>query len=332
MTESQLVASSGSTRLSVRDLRFSYGDREVLRGVDFDVEAGEVFGLLGPNGSGKSTAIGVLAGLLPRQGGAVCWDGNELTALSRDWRAATGVVFQSPAVDLKLTGRENLRLAARVNGYSGTEAARRVDRGLDEAGLAQRGGDLLSDYSGGMVRRLDLARALLPEPDLLLMDEPTAGLDEAAFREAWERLDAMRERRELTILVATHRSDEAGRCRRLAVMAEGRIAAVRSPEQLRAEVGSDVLALTSASLSMLKEELASTFGLEARLDGDELLVECAEAHLMIPRLVEGLPEGRLRSVSLRRPTLADAFFRIAGRRLDEEPVEAPKRGRRGASK
>jgi len=261
----------------------------------------------------------------------VRWNGSESTALSREWRAATGVVFQSPAVDLKLTARENLRLAARVHGYTGAEAARRVDRGLDEAGLSQRGGDLVSEYSGGMTRRLDLARALLPEPDLLLMDEPTAGLDEAAFREAWERLDAMRERRELTILVATHRSDEAGRCRRLAVMSQGRIAAVRSPEELRAEVGNDVLALTSASLSTLKEELASTFGLEARLEADELLVECEEAHRLIPRLVEGLPEGRLRSVSLRRPTLADAFFRIAGRRLDEEPVEAPKRrGRKGA--
>lgn len=332
MTEPSSVTTTSTPRLIVRGLTFSYGEREVLRGVDFDVELGEVFGLLGPNGSGKSTALGVLAGLLPRQGGEVSWDGNPLASLARSWRSRTGVVFQSPAVDLKLTAEQNLRLAARLHGYTGAEAGRRVERGLEQAGLSERGEDLVSEYSGGMTRRLDLARALLPDPDLLLMDEPTAGLDEAAFREAWARLDAMREGRELTILVATHRPDEAARCDRLAIVAEGRVAAVRSPEQLRSEVGKDVLELKGAELPALQEQLASEFGLETRLDRDGLLVECEAGHSLIPRLVEGLPDGRLDSVSLRRPTLADAFFHIAGQDLYQDPAKAPKSGRRRRSK
>lgn len=329
MMETSPVATPSSTRLSVRGLSFAYGAREVLRGVDFDVERGEVFGLLGPNGSGKSTALAVLAGLLPRQGGEVLWDGDRRSSSTREWRAATGVVFQSPAVDLKLTARQNLGLAARLHGYSGADAERRVDRGLEQSGLADRGDDLVSEYSGGMTRRLDLARALLPDPELLLMDEPTSGLDEAAFREAWERLDRMREGSELTILVATHRPDEAARCDRLAIVAEGRVAAVRSPEDLRSAVGDDVLVLKSREQARLQEELVEIFGLEARVDGDGLLVECEAGHSLIPRLVEGLPEGRLESVSLRRPTLADAFFHIAGQRLDQDLAGPQKAGRRG---
>lgn len=332
MTQPSAALNSTGPRLSVRGLRFAYGDREVLRGVDFDIEGGEVFGLLGPNGSGKSTALAVLAGLLPRQGGDVSWDGNPLASLSVDWRAATGVVFQSPALDLKLTAEQNLLLAARLHGYSGGEASRRIERGLEQAGLADRAGDLVSEYSGGMTRRLDLARALLPDPDLLLMDEPTSGLDEAAFREAWVRLDTMREGREITILVATHRPDEAARCDRLAIVADGRVAAVRSPEELRSEVGQDVLELKSADLPALQAELAASFGLETRVDRDGLLVECEAGHSLIPRLVEGLPEGRLESVSLRRPTLADAFFHISGQDLYQDVAGAPKSSRRRRGK
>jgi ABC-2 type transport system ATP-binding protein len=321
MTETSLVASATEARLGVRGLTYSYGSREVLRGLDFEVRRGEVFGLLGPNGSGKSTGLGVLAGLLPRQGGEVSWDGRPVSSFTRAWRAATAVVFQSPAIDEKLTARQNLSLAARIQGLSGADAARRVERGLEQASLSDRADDLVSKFSGGMTRRLDLARALLPDPELLLMDEPTAGLDEAAFREAWERLDAMREGRELTILVATHRPDEAARCHRLAVVSEGRVAAVRTPEELRAEVGNDVLALTSDDTPALRDELAATFQLDGRIEGGELLVECEAGHALIPRLVEGLPPGRLETVSLRRPSLADAFFRISGHRLDEELVD-----------
>lgn len=314
-------------RIELRGLTFAYGARPVLRGFDLSVRPGEVHGLLGPNGSGKSTALGVLAGLLPRQGGEVLWDGEPLPESTPAWRSALGVVFQSPALDPKLSARQNLSLAAGLQGFSREERGRRVERGLEQSGLESRADDLVGEFSGGMKRRLDLARALLHEPSVLLMDEPTAGLDEAAFREAWQRLDEMRAGTELTILVATHRPDEAARCDRLAVVSDGRVATVRSPEELRAEVGHDLLVLRGGDPEALRAELAERLGLEGRVAGQEVLVDAERGHEQIPRIVESLPDGRLESVALRRPTLADAFFRVVGRRLEEDPPATPKKRR-----
>ena len=318
---------SEPARLELRGLSFAYGSRPVLQGLDLEVRRGEVFGLLGPNGSGKSTALGVLSGLLPRQGGEVRWDGRPLPESSPQWRASLGVVFQSPAVDPKLSARQNLDLAGRLHGLDSAERERRTERGLDQSGLRSRADDLVGEFSGGMKRRLDLARALLHDPTLLLMDEPTSGLDEAAFREAWERLDEMRAGTDLTILVATHRPDEAARCHRLAVVSDGRVATVKTPEELRDAVGHDVLVLKGADPEGLRAQLAEALRLESLVDGDELLVSAERGHEWIPRIVEALPDGRLESVSLRRPTLADAFFQVVGRRLDEEPEAAPRKRR-----
>jgi ABC-2 type transport system ATP-binding protein len=323
------TAPDAPPRLALRGLRFAYGSREVLRGLDLEVRRGEVYGLLGPNGSGKSTALAVLAGLRARQAGDLRWDDEPMPSLNRAWRARTGVVFQSPSTDPKLTARQNLLLAGRLHGLPAAERRRRAERGLEEAGLTGRGDDLVGTFSGGMTRRLDLARALLHEPALLLMDEPTSGLDEAAFRETWDRLEGMRSGRDLTILVATHRSDEAARCDRLAVIADGRVATVQSPEQLRAAVGHDVVALAASEPEALRVELQGRFGLEGHVEGREVLVASEAGHELIPRLVEGLPEGRVESVSLRRPTLADAFFHVVGRSLDDDVAPAPA-GRRGS--
>ncbi|MCA9666289.1 MAG: ABC transporter ATP-binding protein [Myxococcales bacterium] len=308
-----------------RELSFSYGDRRVLDGVSFEVARGEVFGLLGPNGSGKSTALAIACGLRVAGSGAMRFDGREVAAVSRHERAVLAVVFQRPALDDGLSVRENLSLAARLRGISGSLARERVARGLADAALESRADDLVKKLSGGMKRRLDIARALLDEPRLLLLDEPTSGLDEASFRRTWEQLDAERARRELTIIVATHRPDEAERCDRLAVLEAGRVAAIDTPEQLRAKLSKDVIVLElepsedARDSEAQRREVSEAIELPC-ISGERntLLVEHERGHELIPRLVERLPEGRVRSISLRRPTLADAFLKITGHALEDD--------------
>ncbi|MBZ0156253.1 MAG: ABC transporter ATP-binding protein [Alphaproteobacteria bacterium] len=306
--------------LSVRDLAHSYGRREVLRGVSFDVVRGETFGLLGPNGSGKSTALAILSGVLNKTGaGTITFDGRTLLADDREFRRQVGVVFQSPGLDLKLTARENLNLAAMIRGVPGRERKQRVEEQLERAGLADRAGDAVETYSGGMKRRLDIARALIDRPRVLLMDEPTAGLDEAAFRSTWQRLDDLRAARgDLTIIVATHRVDEADRCDRLAVLSEGRVGVIDTPDGLRRGLSGDIIALTGHDLAPLGEDIAKRFSVDCLAHDGEILITCESGHALIPRLVEAYPAGRFETVSLRHPSLADAFLKITGKNLDDD--------------
>ena len=304
--------------LVVNDLRQAYRDRTVLDGVSFDVREGEVFGLLGPNGSGKSTALAILSGLLARRGGTITWRGRALSGADRAFRAELGVVFQRPAVDAKLSARRNLLLAGRLAGQPPAVTRARADKLLEEAGLADRAEEPVDQFSGGMKRRLDIARALLADPKILLLDEPTAGLDEAAFRGTWERLLAARRERGLTILVATHRPDEAACCDRLAVIDQGRIARIATPTELQALVSRDVIVLEGPEPEALREALRERLGLTPMNTDGRILVECERGHELIPRIVEALAGIRLDSVSLRRPTLADAFLKITGRGLDRD--------------
>ena len=317
--------------LSVRGLRHRFKDRPVLEGLDLDVRRGEIFGLLGPNGSGKSTALAVVAGLLPRQEGSIRWNGRELSAADRAFRTELGVVFQRPAVDPKLTAMQNLVLAGSLHGMPSSLRRERAAALLDAAGLGDRARDIVGEFSGGMKRRLDLARALVHGPRLLVMDEPTAGLDEASFRETWERVERMRAGRDVTVLVATHRPDEAQRCDRLAVIAGGRIERVATPLELQSMVSKDVIVLECREADRLQAEVAQRFSLVVLREGDRVLVESERGHELIPRLVEGLADFRLDAVSLRRPTLADAFLKITGRQLGDEvasPASAPAAGRK----
>ncbi|MCL4233423.1 MAG: ABC transporter ATP-binding protein [Deltaproteobacteria bacterium] len=308
------------TRLSVTGLAHAYGRREVLRGLDFEVRRGEVFGLLGPNGSGKSTAMAILAGLIERKGGNVSLDGRPWNLRDAAFRARIGVVFQSPGLDAKLTALENLGLAARLYGYSRSESLERARIAMSRAGLEDRGGDAVGTLSGGMRRRVDIARALLHDPDLLLMDEPTAGLDEASFRATWQRLEKMRGERDLTVLLATHRPEEAERCDRLAIIHEGRAAIVDTPAALKARVASDVVVLRGEGMADLAAPIAERFGVEALYDAedDELVIDADRGHELVPRLVEAYPGGRLTSVSLRHPSLADVFLKVTGHALGVE--------------
>jgi ABC-2 type transport system ATP-binding protein len=304
-------------RLAARKLTFAWPDREVLRGVSFSVRPGEIFGFLGPNGAGKSTLFAILAGLLPPGGGEILLDGHRLDPRSRALRARMGVVFQEPSLDARLTVRENLLLGAALHGLPRGDAAARTQALLAASGLADRARDPVGRLSGGLRRRLELARALLHRPDVLLLDEPTVGLDADAFRRTWEAVERQRAEAGLTAVLTTHRPDEAERCDRLAVLAHGRLVAVDTPAALRAGVAGDVVVVEAEDAPVLAEEIARRLGVPAHARGGTVAVERERGHELVPRLVEAFPAGRLRSVSVRRPTLADAFLRLTGEPLEE---------------
>ncbi len=304
--------------LGVEGLTRSFDGRRVLDGVSFAVKEGEFFGFLGPNGAGKSTAFSILTGLLRAESGRVFFDGEELGPLESRFRAALGVVFQKASVDGKLTARENLDLGAALHGVPRAVRQARIAQLLEFAELADRADEPVERFSGGMRRRLALVRALVHGPRLLLMDEPTQGLDEGSFQRFWAKLRAMRTAERLTVLLTTHRADEAEQCDRLAVLDGGRIIACDTPDNLRAHVGGDVITLEAEDAGELLAPIASQFGVKPQLVDRRRQFESAQAHALIPRLVEALPRGRLKSVAMRRPTLADAFLKLTGRTLADE--------------
>ena len=323
----EMIQTPGSTpqlpeMLVIQDLHFAFGDRTVLNGLSLAVKSGETFGMLGPNGSGKSTALAILAGLLKASSGTVGIGEKGGKPGDTAVRAMSGVVFQHPSLDDKLTARHNLELAASLHGLKHDGLAGQIDQALERAGLLDRQSESVGTFSGGMKRKLDIARALLPGPSLLLMDEPTSGLDEAAFRSTWEHLEGLREEMNLTVVVATHRPEEAERCDRLAVLHEGVAKIVDSPMGLKQRVSSDVVELVGTNPMKLVEEIAASFPLEPRIDGNAVTLECEKGHDLIPRLVESLPNGRLQSIRLRQPSLADVFLKVTGQQLDGEGIHA----------
>jgi ABC-2 type transport system ATP-binding protein len=307
--------------LQAEGLRHAYGARRVLDGLSFEVGRGEVFGFLGPNGAGKTTTFHILTGLLSAQEGRFLLEGQPVRAGDRRLRRRLGVVFQAPSLDLKLTARENLALGAALYAVPRSGIPKRVDRMLGIAGLSDRADEPAGRLSGGMRRRLELVRALVHDPTVLVMDEPTSGLDEASFQRVWMLLLELRANTGLTILITTHRPEEAERCQRLLVLHQGRAVAVGSPEALRERVSGDVIALQSSDPEFVARTLRERFGLESRLVDGLVLVERERGHEWVPRLVEAFPAGALRSVSLRRPSLGDVFLKLTGEGLEQTAGE-----------
>jgi len=310
-------AAARPSRLGARGLRKAFGERVALDDVSFDVGASEILGLLGPNGAGKTTAFRLLSGLLPADRGSFALDGQTLDPTRRDYRQRLGVVFQDASLDLKLTGRENLALGAALYGLSRRDGARRIDEALALMELGARADEAASKYSGGMRRRIEIARVLLHEPDVLILDEPGRGVDPEALRRIWDQLEALCASRGLSVIVTTHQPEEAERCHRIAILDRGQIVASGTPDELRARVAGDVLRIEADRPDEIARELAARLHLTARVmeGGHSLSVEAPRGHELVPRVVELFAPGRLRSVAIARPTLADVFAKLTGRAL-----------------
>jgi len=293
--------------------------RRALNDVSFDVAEGELFGFLGPNGGGKSTLFKILSTSFPPTSGSAAILGRDLIVDPSSVRPFLGVVFQYPSLDNKLTVRENLIHGGRLYGLSGVTLNDRIDEMLNHYRLSPRAGDLCGALSGGLRRRVELAKSLLHKPKVILLDEPSTGLDPAARHDLWEHLMSLKASGS-TILTTTHLMDEGDRCDRVAILDQGRIVAMGTPAALKAEIGGDVITIETDDASGLRDEITKRFGVTPQAFGATLRLERASGHAFIPQLVEAFP-GRLRTVSLSRPSLEDAFLHHAGRRFEDSDAE-----------
>ena len=308
-----MIATDSVTAVSAvetRGLIARHGDRVALDGVDLRVEPGERVALLGPNGAGKSTLLAVLATLHPPGAGSARVAGIDVARDPYAVRRRIGVVFQGPSLDRRLSVEENLSLLGRLYGLSGAELGRGVSDALGRVELGDRRRDRVSTLSGGLARRLEIARALLARPELLLLDEPTAGLDPAARAEVWEAIEAL----PAAVLFATHQGEEADRAHRVLILDQGRVVTEGEPAALKAGVGGDVLVVECDDPEELASQVRERFDVAVRAMEGVLVLERERGHEFVPRLVEAFP-GRIRSVTLRQPTLEDVFVRVTGRRF-----------------
>jgi ABC-2 type transport system ATP-binding protein len=312
--------------VEARGLAYAYGEREALRGLDFQIESGRIFGFLGPNGGGKTTLFRILATLLPPDRGTVRILGSDLRTEAAAVRRKLGVVFQTPSLDLHLTVRENLLYQGWLYGLSGADLRRRLEEGLRRFDLAGREGERASALSGGLRRRLEIAKALLHHPDLLLLDEPSTGLDPGARRDLWQTLEELRSGG-VTVLLTTHFMEEGERCDRLALIAAGEIVTEGAPAELERRIGGDVVTLESPDPEELARDVAARFPeLGPKVLAGAVRFEHPGAHAFVPRLAEAFP-GRIEALRVARPTLEDVFLELTGHSLyeawgDPTPAEA----------
>ncbi|MFO0980578.1 MAG: ATP-binding cassette domain-containing protein [Planctomycetota bacterium] len=306
-----VVPSERAPVIDVNDLCFRYGARTALDRVTFQVGQGEIFGLLGPNGGGKTTLFRILATLYRPGSGHVRILGHDVTQHAAAVRGVIGIVFQAPSLDKKLTVRENLHHQGHLYGLRGRVLRERIDALLERLKLTDRGSDLVQTLSGGLARRVELAKGLLHRPAVLLLDEPSTGLDPGARRSLWEELDRLRKSEQTTVIVTTHIMEEADGCDRIALLDCGRLIALATPDALKDEMGGDVIAVEAASPDALKEAIQSRFGLAAAVVDGELRIERSGAPRFVAELVEAFPK-QIRSVTVRKPTLEDVFVHKTG--------------------
>jgi ABC-2 type transport system ATP-binding protein len=303
--------------VSVDNLAVSYGARAALRGVSFEVREREIFGVLGPNGGGKSTLFRTLATLLPPNSGAARIAGFDIDRQPGEVRRRIGVVFQSQSLDKKLTVQENLRAQGRLYGFWGGALAARIEEALGRLGLADRRGELVESLSGGLRRRVEIGKGLLHHPAVLLMDEPSTGLDPGVRRDLWRYVEELREREGITVLLTTHLLDEADRCDRLVLLHQGKLVASGSPAELKARIGGDVVTLEAADPAAVVQAIESRFGVRAAARDRMVRVEIGNGHRFIAEAVEALP-GAIRGVALHKPTLEDVFLDETGATIGSE--------------
>ena len=303
----------------VQDLAHSYGEHRALDGISLELQAGEFFGLLGPNGSGKTTLFRILATLLtPRAGSALIF-GHDVVRSPAAARALIGIVFQSPALDDLLTVEENLRHHARLQGVPRRQRKQRVAELLDGLGLNDRRNQRVGELSGGLKRRADLARGILHRPGLLLLDEPSGGLDPRARRDLWAHLEKVRQESGITVLVTTHIMEEGEFCDRLAIMDNGKVVDLDTPANLRAALGGTVVTIQAEEPESLAMAITNDMNIPATVLNGAIRIEHDDGHALVPRLAENLG-ARMTAITVQAPSLEDVFVHRTGHLFTDVPV------------
>jgi len=321
------MESSAESAIEVANLGFSYADRQALAAITFNIARGEIFGFLGPNGGGKSTLFRLLSTLVPIQSGDARILGFDLRAGTHTLRRKLGVVFQNPSLDGKLTVAENLAIHGNLYGLRGARLQQRAQAMLRRFDIAERAGDLAETLSGGLRRRVELAKTLLHEPELLLLDEPSTGLDPAARRDFFNLLSQLRETDGVTIVLTTHYMEEAERCDRIGVLDQGRLVALAQPMELKQRVGGDVMVINTPAPQALAQKISQRLGVRAALIDGTLRIERPRGHELVARLVDEFG-AEIESITFGRPTLEDVFVHLTGHRFVTQRDEPAREVRR----
>ena len=328
----EVAQPSAAAVISVANLVHRYENRTALNGVSFEVRPAELFGLLGPNGSGKTTLFRILSTLMIPTAGHAIIMGCDAAQEPARLRRQIGVVFQAQSVDLKLTAYENLWHQGHLYGLRGSALKKRIYEILSRVGLADRAKELVETFSGGMQRRIELAKGLLHHPGVLLLDEPTTGLDPGARRDLWQYLRTLRDEEHVSVLVTTHLMEEAEGCDRLAIMNEGNLVALGTPAELKSEIGGDVVLLDAAhDANLLAERIRGRFHVETTVLENQVRIEREGAHRFVTEVVEAFP-GEILALSVSKPALEDVFIRHTGHKFwsekDNEEAESTSKGHR----
>jgi ABC-2 type transport system ATP-binding protein len=314
--------------IEVNDLRKSFGDVEAVSGVSFEVAAGEIFGFLGPNGAGKTTTINMLCTLTRPSAGSAFVAGHDVVRERDDVRRHIGLVFQDQTLDGYLTAEQNLRMHAELYGVDSKLVPGRMRQVLEMVGLWERRDGQVMTFSGGMRRRLEIARGFLHSPRVLFLDEPTIGLDPQTRSSIWRYIRALQRSEQITIFMTTHYMDEAEFCDRIAIMDQGRIVVLDTPDALKAQIGADRVAIHTDDDDAAVAALAERFAIEAQIAEGAVTFYVPSGEEFVPRLFAelGVP---IRSVSVSRPTLDDVFMAHTGSTIrDAEQSSASDRNRR----
>jgi ABC-2 type transport system ATP-binding protein len=297
--------------VTVIDLVKSYGEVDAVRGIEFEVRRGEIFGFLGPNGAGKSTTINMLCTLVRPSGGEARVAGHDVVTERDEVRRNIGLVFQDTTLDGYLSAEQNLRLHAELYGVPRHAVAQRMQQVMEMVGLWERRGSLVNTFSGGMKRRLEIARGLLHSPHVLFLDEPTVGLDPQTRSSIWSYIRDLKAREDITIFLTTHYMDEAEYCDRIAIMDQGQIVVLDTPAALKAKVGHDRVKIETDDLEATIAEMHERFGIEAVIAEGAVIFGVPEGEHFVPQLFEQLSHP-IRAVNVSRPSLDDVFMSYTG--------------------
>jgi ABC-2 type transport system ATP-binding protein len=308
--------------ISIRGLVKRFKQVEAVAGIDLDVRPGETFGFLGPNGAGKSTTIKILCTLADATAGSARVAGFDVARERDQVRRHIGLVFQEPTLDAYLTAEQNLRFHGELYGVDRATAARRRQEVLTMVDLWERRGDLVQTFSGGMRRRLEIARGLLHSPLVLFLDEPTIGLDPQTRASIWDYLEELHRRQEITVFVTTHYMDEAEHCDRIAIVDQGRIVALDTPAALKSGIGKDRVQITTDDDARAIAELGDRFDIEAAVHEGAVTFAVAEGAAFVPRLFAGL-DVPINSVTVTRPSLDDVFLSYTGKTIRDAEAARP---------
>ncbi|MEK6656141.1 MAG: ATP-binding cassette domain-containing protein [Nitrospirota bacterium] len=292
-----------------------------VKDVSFNVKRGELFGFLGPNGAGKTTTINILCTLLAPTSGRAALNSYDIVSNPNEVRQSIGLVFQDPSLDERLTARENLEFHAMLYNVSKSLRNDRIKYVLKMVELYERKDDMVNTFSGGMKRRLEIARGLLHYPKVLFLDEPTLGLDPQTRSHIWEYIHQLRKKEDITIFLTTHYMAEAENCDRVAIIDYGEIIAIDSPDNLKKQIGGDVVSLVAEEKAMAKKTIEKEYSVSVMEDDGKLYFEVKEGETFLPKFIKKA-DFKILSISLRRPTLEDVFLKLTGRHIREEAAEA----------